>query len=185
MRTLHLVALLAVGGVSVASALVQSELFLPAGNPAPAFAAPGSDGKDYTLAGLTKEKPVFVVFWKQRCPHNPKAAALINSIQQAYAGKANMVGVVNANQEGAKAWVDQFSLKYPLIADPAKAAISAYKLRYSIATVQIGTDGKITKVFEGYGAEQLKALNEAMAAAAGVKPAEVDLTGAPGRLQWG
>jgi hypothetical protein len=81
--------------------------------------------------------------------------------------------------------VDQFSLNYALLPDPAKNTIGAYKMAYSIGTVQINPDGKIAKVFEGYGSEAMQQLNEALAAAAGTKPAEVDLSKAPGRLTWG
>lgn len=184
MRITRLVALLGLGAGS-AWAVVQDTPYLPPGEKAPAFSAKGTDGKDYSLAALTKEKPVFVVFWKQRCPHNKKASELINSIHQAYGDKVQLVGIVNANADGAKAWVDQFALKYPLLPDESKATIGAYKVAYSICTMQIGTDGKITRVFEGYGAEAMKQLNEAMAAAAGAKPAEVALDGAPGRRTWG
>ncbi|HRI42710.1 MAG TPA: redoxin domain-containing protein [Fimbriimonadaceae bacterium] len=184
MRIIRLVALLGLvaGG---AWAVVQETPYLALGEKAPPFAGKGTDGKDYDLAALTKEKPVFVVFWKERCPHNKSASELINTIQQAYAGKVQMVGVVNASGDGAKSWVDQFGLKYPLLPDQSKETIRAYKVVYSICTMQIGVDGKIVKVFEGYGADAMKQLSEAMAAVAGVQPASVDLTGAPGRRTWG
>src|SRR5688572_20105414 len=183
MRNRIIGTLLAAAGAAAALALTQGGLYLPAGEAAPAISGTGTDGKVYSFPN--KEKPAFVVFWKQRCPHNKKASALFNSLNKAYEGKVQVVGLVNADADGAKAWVEQFSLNYPLIPDPEKALIKAYAMKYSIATVQIGTDGKVAKVFEGYGAEQMQALNEAMAAVAGVKPGEVDLTGAPGRLTWG
>jgi len=72
-----------------------------------------------------------------------------------------------------------------VLPNKAKETIRAYKVVYSICTMQIGVDGKIVKVFEGYGADAMKQLSEAMAAVAGVQPASVDLTGAPGRRTWG
>jgi peroxiredoxin len=185
MKTRTVLAAIGVIGAVSALALAQEGLYLPAGSEAPPLSGVGTDGKEYSLTGLTKEKPAFVVFWKQRCPHNARASALFNALNKAYEGKVQVIGVVNAPAEGAKAWVDQFSLNYPLLADADKATIKAYKLRFSITTMQIGTDGKIAKVFEGYGAEAMASLNEAMAKAAGTEVAKVDLTGAPGRLTWG
>jgi len=122
------------------------------------------------------------VFWKQRCPHNRKASALFNALHKAHGVK--LVGLVNASSEGAKAWVDQFSLSYPLLADADKATIKAYAVKYSICTFQIGKDGKIEKVFPGYGKESMEALNAAMASASG-KKVEVDLSSVPRGLTWG
>ena len=166
-----------------ALALAQGNAYLPVGEAAPAISGTGTDGKAYSIPN--KGKPSYVIFWKERCPHNKRASALFNALNKAYEGKVQVVGVVNASADGAKAWVEQFSLNYPLLADPDKATIGAYKLRYSITSMEIGADGKVAKVFEGYGADSIKAMNEAMAAAAGVKPAEIDLSGAPGRLTWG
>ena len=172
-------------GITAAGSALQDALYLPVGEVAPPIAGKGTDGKEYSSTFLTKEKPLFVVFWKERCPHNKKASALFNALNKAYEGKVQVVGVVNADSDRAKAWAEQFSLNYALLPDQTKTIIGAYKMRYSIGTVQIGTDGKIAKVFEGYGADQLKALNEAMASAAGTSPVAVDLTAAPGRRTWG
>jgi thiol-disulfide isomerase/thioredoxin len=150
---------------AAALAWAQGTPYLAIGETAPAISGTGTDGKAYNAPA--KDKPVFVVFWKERCPHNPRAAALFNALHEAYKGKVNFFGVVNAGDAGAKAWVDQFSLNYALLPD------------------QINPDGKIAKVFEGYGSEAMQQLNEALAAAAGTKPAEVDLSKAPGRLTWG
>lgn len=185
MRTKPLVAILGLAGAGLVLAGIQETPYLPVGETAPIIESKANDGKSYSTSNLAKEKPLFVVFWKERCPHNPRASALFNSLNKAYEGKAQLVGVVNATESGAASWVKQFEVNYPMLTDADKAAIKAYRLRYSITTVQIGTDGKISKVFEGYGKEQMASLNEAMASAAGTKPAEVDLTGAPGRLTWG
>lgn len=172
---------LAVLGFACAFA-VQETLHLEVGKVAPSFAGTASDGKEYSLKSLTAEGPAFVVFWKQRCPHNKRASELFNTLHKAHGVK--LVGFVNASAEGAKAWVDQFALGYPLLADPEKQTIKAYALKYSICTFQVGKDGKIEKVFPGYGKESMVALNAAMATVSG-KKVEVDLSSAPGHLAWG
>ncbi len=181
MKVTTLLATLTVIGATCAFA-AQSTLHLEVGKDAPAFAGTASDGKEYSLKSLTAEGPAFVVFWKQRCPHNKRASALFNALHKAHG--SNLVGFVNAAPEGAKAWVDQFSLSYPLLSDTDKKVIGSYAVKFSICTVQIGKDGKIEKVFPGYGKESMEALHAAMGTVSG-KKVEVDLSSAPGGLTWG
>jgi peroxiredoxin len=173
------------GCTALVSATQDPAFHLPVGAVAPNIEGKGTDGKDYALQTLIKDKALFVVFWKERCPHNPRASALFNAINKAYEGKATLIGIVNATDDGAKRWVDQFGLNYPLLSDAQKKFIKSYEMKFSIGTFQIGKDGKIAKVFDGYGMESMTALNEAMAEAAGMKPASVDLSTAPKRLTWG
>jgi len=170
---------------AVSAFALQEALYLPEGSKAPSFSGKTHTGKEVSLESLTKEGPVFVVFWKERCPHNPRASALFNSLYKAYEGKANLIGIVTTSEDKLGDWAKQFDNAYPLLADSSRKLITDYKLVYSICTFQIGKDGTIEKVFPGYGADSMKALNAAMAAAAGVKPAEVDLSAAPERLTWG
>lgn len=174
-------------GILGAACLVmaQEALHLPVGSEAPAFSGLGTDGKEYSLKGLTSEKPAFIVFWKNPCPHNGRASALLNAINKAYEGKAQLIGIVNSPADGTKAFAEQFGLNFPLLADGDKAIIKAYGLRFSITIMEIGKDGKIANVFPGYGRDSMTALNEAMAKAAGMTVAGVDLSAAPGRQTWG
>lgn len=184
MRHLTFIALAATLAVGTAYAL-QQNLHLAEGSKAPAFSGKANTGATVSLAELTKNGPAFVVFWKERCPHNPRAAALFNNIYKAYEGKVKMVGIVSAPQERLGDWANQFSVAYPLLPDASKKIILDYAVVYSICTFQIGKDGTIEKVFPGYGSETMRALNAAMAKAAGTAPKNVDLSAAPPRLTWG
>jgi peroxiredoxin len=184
MKTKAILASLALLGTACVL-VAQDGLHLPVGADAPGFSGTATDGKEYSLKSLTAEKPAFVVFWKNPCPHNPRAAALLNAINKAYDGKAQLIGIVNSPEDGTKKFVEQFSLNFPHLSDPDKATIKAYALRFSITIMEIGKDGKIAKVFPGYGKDAMTALNEAMAKAAGMSVADVDLSAAPGRATWG
>jgi peroxiredoxin len=155
------------------------------GSPAPDFEVTADDGNTYTIASLTEDSPAFIVFWKERCPHNPRAAGLFNSLGTAYGGKVKLVGVVSAPSDRIGDWADQFNTTYPLLPDGDKAIIESFSLTSSIVTYQIGTDGKIAKIFGGYGYDAMSALNEAMAGAAGTDVAEIDLSSAPTRTTYG
>lgn len=181
MKVRTLFATLAAFGVA-SSLAAQEATHLAVGKEAAAFVAKASDGKEYSLKSLTADGPAFVVFWKERCPHNKTASSLLNTLYKAHGVK--MVGFVSASEEGAKGWVTRFGLEYPLIADSERKTIKEYELRYSICTFQIGRDGKVEKVFPGYGKESMDALNAAMAEVSKKKP-EVDLSAAPTDLTWG
>lgn len=178
-----LVLTLAVAGVAWAIAS-QTTPHLAVGATAPDFKGVASDGKEYALKTLTGDSPAFLVFWKERCPHNPKATALFNALHKAYGEKVKLIGFVNASEERTKGWASRFQLSYPLLADGAMSTIKGYGLRYSICAFQVGKDGKIEKVFPGYGKESVEGLNAAMAAASGID-AKVDLSSAPSDLTWG
>lgn len=163
----------------------QQDMYLSEGSDAPAFELQATDGVTYTLKNMTEKTPVFMVFWKGSCPHNPRAAPLFESLKNAYGDKVTLLGVVSTSAEGAKSWIDRYGANYPLMPDPDLSLIREYGLSKSICTFQIGTDGKIVKVFPGYGVDSMISLNKAMAEVAGVDAAEVDLSSAPSRLTWG
>ncbi len=155
------------------------------GQAAPDFTATGTDGKTYSLAGVEKKAPMVVVFWKNPCPHNPRASALISSIVEAYKGKVNVVGVVNTEGDAAKKFQEQFGKGYTLLNDPNKAIISSYKQSRSISFVVIDKYKKVEAVIGGYGQESLALLNTTMAKAAGMEEANLDFSGAPPRTTYG
>lgn len=177
-----------IGSAAVAAIMgfvvAAEDPFLAVGSPAPGISGKASDGKDYSTEAMAKKGSVFVVFWKERCPHNGVASALYNALAKAYGEKAPMLGVVPATEERAKAWAERFTLTYPMLADTDRKFIQAYKLRFSIGAFEI-KDGKVAAVFPGYGIESMTALKNAMAKASGVENAEVDLSKAPTRLTWG
>lgn len=173
--------LMAVAAVVVAQ---QGEAAL-VGKSAPAFEAVATDGKKLSLETLTKDGPVFLVFWKERCPHNGRASALFNELHKAYGEKSRLVGLVTAQGDRANTWQKQFGVEYPFASDTDQGILKSYGLNKSIVTVMVGKDGKVMKSFPGYGATEMGELNVAMAAAAGVDVKKVELMGAPTSKTYG
>ena len=155
------------------------------GKEAPAFEAKDQTGKAHSLKSLTEKGPVFLVFWKTRCPHNKAASTVINNIAKAYDGKANIVGVLNNNEDASVKWREQFSVPYAFLADPEESIIGSYKLKKSIVTLMVDKDGKVSKVFPGYGEQEMAQLNQAVAESLKVETKEVDLSMAPKNLTYG
>ena len=159
--------------------------YLPVGSEAPGFESVATDGETYSVENLTTKGSAFFVFWKGSCPHNRRAAPIFNSMKETYGDKVRILGIVTTSAEGTKNWVEQFNVNYPMIPDADGSMTDAYSLTYSIFTYQIDTDGKVAAVFEGYGFDAMNSLNKAIAEAAGVDAAEIDLGGAPTRLTKG
>jgi peroxiredoxin len=155
------------------------------GQAAPDFTATGTDGKTYSLAGVEKNSPMILVFWKNPCPHNPRASALVNSIVEAYKGKVNVVGVVNDQGDSAKKFQEQFGKGYAFLNDPGKSIIGSYKQSRSIAFVVVDKYKKVEAVIGGYSQESMALLNKTMAKAAGMEEAKLDFSGAPTRTTYG
>lgn len=172
-------------GVLGAVAVAQQGETALVGKKAPAFEASTTAGKKVSLESLTQDGPVFLLFWKERCPHNPRASKLFNAMHKAYGEKSKLVGVVNAGGDRATSWQKEFGVEYPFIGDGEQAILKAFGLNKSIVTVMVGKDGTVAKTFPGYGANELAELNKAMAEAAGVAPIELDLGTAPKRLTYG
>lgn len=148
--------------------------------PAPAFVGSTASGKSYDLKSLVAKGPVFLYFIKQDCPVNARAVKFYNRIYQATGGNANFIGVINADADGYLAWSKRYSPPFPVVLDRNLKIIHAYRAERSPWVVQIGTDGKISNVWEGYSGDMLKELS----ARIGVK-GPVDLTGAPDSASYG
>ena len=172
--------------VVVGAAPQRGELYLPVGSDAPDIDKwMGTDGHAYTLSELETKGPVFVTFFKDPCPHNPRSMPHLNAMKEAYGEKVTIIGIVRTANDGtAKTFAQQLSAKFPMLADPNSQLINAFKTAYSLCTFEI-KQGKITRVFEGYGQNELKAFNAALAEAAGTAVAEIDFSAAPTRQTWG
>ncbi len=168
---------LALGGVLLTvSAAAHGPL--ATGTKAPNFSAKGSDGKTHTLASLTKGGPIVLYFISSTCPVNAEAAKYYNRIASAYGAKARLVGVIDEDAAGAKAWAKQFKPTYRLLYDPQLKIINAYKAEASPWAVGVDK-GQITKTWDGYSTKYLKELNASIAKAAKTAPKKIDLKGTP------
>jgi peroxiredoxin len=187
MRLKAIVFLAAAAAAATVAVALQGGQGAPSlvGQPAPNFTATGTDGKTYNLASVEKKAPLIMVFWKNPCPHNPRASSLVNSIVDAYKGKVNFVGVVNADGDSAKSFQQQFGKDYVFLQDGSKSIIGSYQQRRSIAFVVVNKDKKVEAVIGGYSQDAMAQLNAAMAKAAGMEEAKLDFSGAPTRTTYG
>ncbi|MBX7134425.1 MAG: peroxiredoxin family protein [Fimbriimonadaceae bacterium] len=169
------VAALAVGLYMQTDARVQK-----AGAKAPDFKATGSDGKSYTLKSFTgSKKPTVFYFIGATCPVNAEAVKYYNRVAEAYKGKINFVGVINANKEEYKTWQQRFKAPYLVLLDPDLKIINSFEAERSPWTILVDTNGKMTKTWVGYSVDEINQLSASIAGATKVTVAKVNTSGAP------
>ena len=79
--------------------------------------------------------------------------------------------MINAKPEEARAWAKQAGVRFPLLPDPERMIIGAYRAERSVYTTLIAPDGKIVKTYPGYGREMLQELSDRIARICG-KPSQ-------------
>ena len=141
---------------------------LKEGDPAPAFATKGDDGKDYSLAAL-KGKTVVLYFYPQDdTPGCTAEAQQFRDDAAKYAGKSAVVlGVSLDDATSHKAFREKYQLNFPLLVG-GKAIAEAYGVPVRLGTPArqtfvIGPDGKLKKIFrsvkvKGHSNEVLQSL---------------------------
>lgn len=138
-----------------------------------------------TFDGLDVTKPTVLFFIQKNCPCSTDATPYLNRIQAAYAGKCDVVGVIDADAQTAKAWAAKANCKLRLISDPGLNVIKAYRAESSVYTTLIAPGGKIVKTYPGYGKEMLNELSAKIAKVTGVAKRAIDLAGAPNKTVAG
>lgn len=146
---------------------------------APEFSAIDSEGKAVKLAGKGAKLPQFVYFVLDGCPCSYDAEPLFHKLFKRYKGKVDFVSITNGNVKQAHEWSVQMLVNYPVIPDPTKKIIHAYKAKSSVYSALISREGTIFKMWPGYSADILREINARMAGAAGVKEMPFDPEYAP------
>ena len=138
-------------GAAAGAARPASEL---EGKPAPDFTLQDMNGKDVALKDL-RGKVVVLDLWATWCPPCRASLPHLDKLHEALKDKGVKVFAVNVQED--KADVEQFikttGLKTPVILDTNGAVSQKYKVTGIPQTVVIGKDGKVAKVFIGFGGE--------------------------------
>ena len=179
MKQLLLGGLGIVGLVSFAMLAFAQSGGAKAGALAPDFKATSQDGKSHNLASLTKDGDLVLYFIKEGCPVNHRAAPFFKKIDDAYKGKANIVGVINGSVSDAKAWAKDYGTNFPILSDATMKIIRSYGVVSSPWAIVIGKDGKVKKVLPGGASGNLSEINAIAAKNAGAKVASLSFDGSP------
>lgn len=157
-----------------------------AGKKAPAFSGKASDGKTYSLTSLTaSKKPTLLYFIGSTCPVNAQAVKYYNSLANAYKGKVNFIGVIDADKAGYDKWQARFKSPFPVVFDPELKIIGAYKAERSPWSVMVDSKGVIVDEWQGYSVEFLNEMGSSLAKGSKSSVVKVNTEGAPGRPTYG
>ncbi|HZN69585.1 MAG TPA: TlpA disulfide reductase family protein [Tepidisphaeraceae bacterium] len=136
------------------------------GKPAPAFTLKDMADKDVKLADL-KGQVVVLDLWATWCPPCRASLPHLDKLHEEMKDKGVKVYAVNVQEEKAdvEQFIQQTNLKTPVLLDSKGEVSQKYKANAIPQTVVIGKDGKVARVFIGFGGEQsakdLKAAVEA------------------------
>jgi len=168
-------------------AVAYAHQSLTPGDQAPEFFIPSMEGKRLSLKDLRGEGVVFLYFVKDGDPVNNEAMNIVHRMIRAYYPNehAKFFGVINVDQERARSWVAERNPPYKLLLDPKLELVYKYKIESSPAIVEIDTDGKIVKEWQGYSGYWLKDLNGFLAKATRRKLQTFDLSKTPSVTQFG
>jgi peroxiredoxin len=134
-----------------------------AGQPAPDFSHPASDGKTYTLSQFVG-KPVVIEFFAPWCPHCQEDVPMFNELYDAYNSKGVEFVAVSATPFGRNyqkgdespitmedvAWFkDTFQVKFPMLFDGELKSATDYNIEYYPTVYVINSDGTIAEKLVG------------------------------------
>jgi peroxiredoxin len=143
--------------------------------PAPEFTLKDERGVSHSLREMAETKPVLLYFIVDTCPCCVTAQPYIDRVRQTYEGDLIMVGVINAEAGVAAKWAKDNNAKFPILLDPTKATVHAYKAERGTYMTLVAPGGKIDKAFPGYSQSLVTELGERIARLSGVpvKPIKV------------
>jgi thiol-disulfide isomerase/thioredoxin len=147
-------------GLWLAAALTAPVCAAPAaGDVAPNEVGRTLDGESVTLDSFAG-KVVVVSFWATWCPYCQKELPVLDSIQKAAGNQHLQVIAVNTESRDVFRKVERAlrSLSIKLAYDPGKQAATAYGVSAIPHLVIIGRDGRIVKVYRGYGESSLEGI---------------------------
>jgi peroxiredoxin len=120
--------------------------------PAPGFSLQSSDGQQVSLASL-KGKVVMVNFWatwcvpcRQEMPHLQALYDRYNSL----GFELLAVNVEKNNAEGARKWLEETPVTFPVLFDPNNEVTKLYKVQTMPSTVLVARDGTMRFIHHGY-----------------------------------
>ena len=120
--------------------------------PAPNFTLQSNAGGQVSLASL-KGKVVMVNFWATWCVPCRQEMPHLQALYQKYNSLGFELLAVNVeknNAEGARKWLQETPVTFPVLFDPENQVTKLYKVQTMPSTVIIGRDGTMRFMHNGY-----------------------------------
>ncbi len=139
--------------VLVMTTLVASLAWAAAlSGPAPGFSLQSSDGQQVSLGEL-KGKVVMVNFWATWCVPCRQEMPHLQALYERYNSLGFELLAVNVeknNAEGARKWLEETPVTFPVLFDPNNEVTKLYKVQTMPSTVLVARDGTMRFIHHGY-----------------------------------
>jgi hypothetical protein len=145
----------------------------------PATVGVSDSGHKVAIAPVGGGEPQFILFIKNACPCSIDAQPLFNRLAMRFAGHIEFVGVIDSDLAGAKRYASQFSVAFPVVADPGLGTIHSFGATAGVYSALVARNGHLIKMWPGYSASMLGEMNRTLSKAAGVKAVPFDPQYAP------
>ena len=120
--------------------------------PAPNFSLQSRDGQQVSLASL-KGKVVMVNFWATWCVPCRQEMPHLEALYEKYNSLGFELLAVNVeknNAEGARKWLEETPVTFPVLFDPNNEVTKLYKVQTMPSTVLVARDGTMRFIHHGY-----------------------------------
>ena len=120
--------------------------------PAPGFTLQSSEGQQVSLASL-KGKVVMVNFWATWCVPCRQEMPHLQALYERYNSLGFELLAVNVeknNADGARKWLEETPVTFPVLFDPNNEVTKLYKVQTMPSTVLVARDGTMRFIHHGY-----------------------------------
>lgn len=149
---------------------------LAPGAKAPEIHLPTTDGKTFSLKEENSPAPVVAAFFKVGCPTCQYTFPFLQRVYQAYPrDRVKVIGISQDDAKATAAFMQEYGVTFPVLLDDTKQypASNAYRLVNVPSTFVIGKAGNIDFSTIGWVKEEFEQLNEMVARATGIPPAQI------------
>jgi peroxiredoxin len=142
----------AFSGVAMTMLVASLAYAATVSGPAPNFTLQSNAGGQVSLASL-KGKVVMVNFWATWCVPCRQEMPHLEALYEKYNSLGFELLAVNVeknNAEGARKWLQETPVTFPVLFDPENQVTKLYKVQTMPSTVIIGRDGTMRFMHNGY-----------------------------------
>lgn len=142
---------------------------LTAGAKAPEIELKTTTGADFKLSEASRRGPVIAAFFKAECPTCQYTLPFLGRLQQAYKGKAEVIGISQNDKATTDQFIRQYGLTLPVALDEVKKypASNAYGLTNVPSIFLVMPDGNVQQSIVGWDKRAMEELNSVLARSAG------------------
>jgi hypothetical protein len=149
------------------------------------FSAAAHDGTRFRWPAAHSPRPLVLVFIKCGCPCNVEFEPFFHRLELAYRDAADFVGVLDADETSARAYVIHNKVPYRVLADPDRTIITRVEAKNGGYVALIGGDGRLETLWPGWSAKMMQELGRRIAALRGQAERPLEVSDMPKVLTTG